>query len=79
MQAIQSKYIAPTNTKGTRVKAWCAAGSLTVPWDYNLSDNENHATAVNQLKGKLGWNSPYYGMAHGGTLPNGDMCWVFVK
>ena len=36
MQAIQTKYIGPTNTKGARIKAFCAAGSITIPYNYEL-------------------------------------------
>ena len=51
-QAIQTKYIAPTDHKGARVKAFCAAGSVTVGFDY--AGNENHAAAL-ALLDKLGW------------------------
>jgi hypothetical protein len=33
MQAIQTKYLGPTNTKGSRIKAWCERGSVTVDYD----------------------------------------------
>lgn len=54
-QAIVTRYYGPTNTRGSRVKATCDAGSLTVSWDYALDAPENHAAAVYALAHKLGW------------------------
>lgn len=31
MQAIITKYIPATNTRGTRIKATCSPGSITIP------------------------------------------------
>ena len=74
MQAIQTKYLPATNTRGYRTKAICAAGSVTVE---NWSDSgidANHKRAALKLCGKLGWE----GYLEGGTLPDGSMAWVFV-
>jgi hypothetical protein len=35
-QAIETKYMGPTNTRGSRIKATAAAGSVMVPFDYQL-------------------------------------------
>ena len=59
-QAITTKYLGPTDHRGTRVKATCAAGSLTVPWDYALNAPDNHAAAVMALADKLGWEGPWH-------------------
>ena len=41
MQAIQTKYLGPTDTKGSRIKAWCERGSVTIKYD--TDDLEEHA------------------------------------
>lgn len=68
MQAIVTKYLGPTNTRGSRVKATCNAGSVTVSWDYALNIDENHEAAFRALATKLGWLT--YGAWHHAGLPN---------
>jgi hypothetical protein len=77
MQAIQTKYIGPTNTKGSRYKAWCAAGSLTLSADYSLEPEYNHLAAAYALRDRLGWNDRR-GRLVSGSLPNGDYAHVFI-
>lgn len=67
-QAIVTKYLPPSNYRGARVKATAAAGSVTVHWDYGLSDNQNHAKAAEELARKFGWTGRYVG----GGMPKGD-------
>lgn len=55
MQAIETKYLGPTNTRGARVKAACEAGSVTMSWDYGLNTEGNHDAALEALVTKLGW------------------------
>ncbi len=59
-QAITTKYLGPTNHRGSRVKATCDAGSLTVSWDYALNVESNHAAAVIALAKELGWSGPWH-------------------
>jgi hypothetical protein len=79
MQAIQTRYIGPTNTRGSRIKAWCAAGSLTIPYPYEVNSGQPcHRKAAEALREKLGWNKPHYGEEMlGGCLPNGDYVFIF--
>lgn len=49
MQAIHSKYIPATNSRGSRIKASCERGSLTIPYPHELSGDEVHREAVRQL------------------------------
>lgn len=56
MQAIQTKYIPPTNTLGSRVSAKCSAGRIVVAWDYSLNPDENHKAAARALIIKLHWH-----------------------
>ena len=69
MQAIQVKYISPTDTKGARIKAFCYSGSITVPCNYALNEEENAMGAGYALIKKLGWKLYVRDYA---TLPNGD-------
>ena len=45
MQAIETKYLGPTNARGSRVKASCERGSLTVSYDDGLNSEQAHAAA----------------------------------
>lgn len=77
MQAIQTKYMGPTNTKGSRIKATCAAGSVTIDYPHDLSGMDCHAAAAKVLVNKMGWNGPQYGGLMGGQLQNGGYAFVF--
>jgi hypothetical protein len=77
MQAIQTRYLSPTNTRGSRIKATCAAGSITIPYPHELSGQAVHRKAAEALVSKLGWNDPHYGGLLGGQLASGDYAFVF--
>ena len=79
MQAIVTKYLSPTNHRGTRIKATCAAGTFTADWAYSVGVEENHRLAAEYAQQELGWTGDSYGKLHGGTMKNGDYCWVLVK
>lgn len=55
MQAIETRYIGPTDHRGARVKALAEAGTVTVPWDDGLDSVDNHNAAARALVVKLGW------------------------
>mgnify|MGYP007005619350 CR=1 FL=1 len=80
-QAIQTKYLPATNTRGSRVKASCEAGSVTVPWDYSGGNQSNHTRAAQALVEKLGWvpaqGANYAGDWVGGGLGNRGCVFVF--
>jgi len=57
MQAITTKYIGPSNVKGSRIKASCDAGSITIPYPHELSGQDVHAKAAMALVRKLKWNN----------------------
>lgn len=78
MQAIQTSYKGPTNTKGSRIIAKCEAGSLTVGYDYALTTEGNHKEAARLLQYKLGWLGHNYGAMVSGCLPSGDYAHVFT-
>ena len=55
MQAIETKYLGPTNTKGARIKASAWADSVTIPFEYGPGTDGAHDLAVIALATKLGW------------------------
>lgn len=77
MQAILTRYLGPTNSRGALIKAICAAGSITISYPDELSGQAVHRKAAEALVSKLEWVHPNYGGLLGGCLPNGDYCFVF--
>jgi hypothetical protein len=53
MQAIETKYLGPTNAHGSRIKATCEAGTITIPYPHELSGDEAHRKAAKALCDKL--------------------------
>lgn len=75
MQAIVTKYISPSNVKGSRVKAACQAKSIILNWDDALNADQNHCVAAKALATKLGW----FGHWVGGKLPDISTAWVETR
>ena len=71
-QAIQTKFLGPTNTRGARVKAIADAGSITVSWDHRLNIQDNHRAAAVALARKFGWGDDWTG----GGLPGSGYAFV---
>ena len=69
MKAIQIKYLSATDTKGSRLKAWTDAGSITEPLDYSLNLDEQSMRLAERYIKKQDWSSNVTGF---GSLPNGD-------
>lgn len=61
-QAIQVKYLDPTNFLGSRYKATASAGSITIPVDNERSIEDNVIAAAQALCDKFGWSKD---MVHG--------------
>lgn len=78
MQAILTRFLCPTNTRGARISAQCAAGRVVVHCAHALTGEENHQAAAQALRVKLGWSEDRYGKLVTGQLPNGDYCHVFT-
>ena len=72
-QAIQVKYLGPTNYRGSRYKATAAAGSVTVPVNYARGVESNVIAAARALCDKFGWSKD---MVHGQLA---DGTYVFVQ
>lgn len=73
MKAIQTKFIGPTNTLGSRIIARCDGGKVTMSYDHALNSTQNHSAAAETLMRKMGWS----GRVEAGTLPDGTMAHVF--
>lgn len=60
MQAIETRYYGPTNFRGSRIRATCEAGTVTVSYDYALDLEENHDAAARALIRKLKWTDRHW-------------------
>jgi len=69
MKAIQIKYLSPTNTRGSRFKAFTDAGSMIEPMDYRLNPSQQARLRADKSIEKMGWPSTVSGF---GSLPNDD-------
>lgn len=89
MQSIQTKYLPPTNYRGSRIKATCERGSITIPYPHELSGDEVHREAARALLSQFlredrekygshpmgnGWSLPFVT----GFLSDGSGVHVFV-
>lgn len=73
-QAITTRFVGPTNSRGSRIVARCEAKRIIVECDDSLDAAANHAAAALQLMNTLGW-SEHNSLVMGGT---GDG-YVFVQ
>jgi hypothetical protein len=74
-QAIQTKFLRPTNSRGAKVKAFAAAGSVTISWDHRLNPEQNHRAAAEMFANRMNWTGTWIA----GTLPAGDMVFTLVE
>jgi len=58
--AIETKFLGPTDYRGSRIKAWARDTfsdakpvSVTVPYDYALDSDQNHSRAATELVPKV--------------------------
>ena len=76
MMAIVTRYLGPTDHRGSRVKAMADWGehlkTVVLDWDDALNSTENHARAANALAVKLEWRGRWIG----GGIKTG---YVFVR
>lgn len=91
MQAIITKYLPATNTKGSRIKAVCERGSVTIPFNHSGDSENAHRLAVQALVAKFvaedsdhiamfpednPWNRPF---VSGQTNNDGPYVHVFLS
>ena len=70
LQAIETRFLAPTNTLGSRVVAVSCGGSrLTLAWSHDLDAAANHRAVAVALMRRLGW---------GGRLVTGTLKHSYV-
>jgi len=88
MQSIQTKYLSATDTRGSRIKAKCARGSIVIPFPHDLSGDDIHRAAVLALATRFldedsskgtpretnFWNRAFVS----GSLPDGSMAHIFT-
>jgi hypothetical protein len=75
MKAIRTKYIGPSNVKGSRLSATTGERGqrLIMSWPSELNSGEAHARGARALADKMGWKTELIG----GGFPDGTMVWVF--
>lgn len=79
MQTIITKYLSPTNQRGSRIKASQSASylggpkSITIGWDYALSTEQNHRAAAMAFAAKMDWTGNW------ACGDNGSAGYVFVN
>jgi len=72
LKAITTKYLGPTDFRGSRIKASDEDGnSITIPYPHELSGEAVYRKAAEALQQKMGWR----GTLICGSLKNG---YVFV-
>ena len=49
MEAIKTRFLGPTETKGARIKASWSKGSLTIPYPYEMDRQGGHQQAARLL------------------------------
>jgi len=81
MIAIHTKYLGPTDTRGSRIKAYTASGhSVTVPFDHALSCLDRHAVAAKALiETKLKYAPEHGTMAYGDSADGKGYVFCFTQ
>lgn len=75
-QAIETRYLPATNSRGSRIKATAWAGSVAIPYPHELNIEDGHRAAANALIHKLGWTGTY---AQGGNAKGTGYHFVNVQ
>lgn len=86
MQAIITKYLPCTNHRGSRIKASCDRGSITIDWPHE-GPEESHVAAAQALVDKFAAEdaakygehvNPWSRPRACGSIPSGEYVHVFV-
>lgn len=72
-QAIITRWLPLTNTRNSRIKATCTAGSVTIPYEHKMSRGANHLFAATALANKLQWLNPENGPSHTWCIVAGEL------
>lgn len=73
MKAITTKFMGPTDFRGSRIRAFTEDQSITVPYEYEGHPEEAHEKAARALMDKMRWQADLLG---GGV--KGGYVWVMV-
>jgi len=56
MKTILTKYLGPTNNRGSRIKAHDSDhNQVTLPYRFELDSEQMHRRAAEALRDKMGW------------------------
>jgi hypothetical protein len=78
MIAIHTKFIPPTNNRGSRIKAFTSSGfTVTVPYDHGFSHEMVHFEAVKALIKKHNLNWDILNMRYGDSADKKGYVFVF--
>lgn len=72
-QAITTRFIGATNTRGTHIRAHCKGGSIRMPYEHGWDLDRNHREAAQLLIAKLKWRRDGWAQ---GTLSSGIVAHV---
>lgn len=75
MQAIRTKFVGPTNTRGSRIIATSYKFRTVMPYDHELDIDANHERAA-VLHAVKAWTSPVTLKA--GVLPDSSRAHVII-
>ena len=76
MQAIQTYCLHMTEKRGQRIVAK-AARRIVLPWDHNITDQENHEKAAREYAARI-WSDKKIKFATGG-FEDGTQVWVALE
>lgn len=77
MQAIRTKFVGPTNTRGSRIIATSCDARTVMPYDHEISAEDNHARAA-EIHAVKTWSFPITAQLAHGTLPDGSHAHVLT-
>jgi hypothetical protein len=72
-QAIVTKYLGPTNSRGARIKASAWGGSKTYGYEHGLNIERNHAAAAEAFAKHMQWDGVWF---QGGSPDTTGYCFV---
>jgi hypothetical protein len=75
MQAIHTKFLSPTNFRGSRYKATCCAMTITISAQHELTPEQNHEAACAELCKRMDERcAKEYGASIPGTWSKPKVC-----
>lgn len=77
MQAIRTVFKGPTDTRGARILATSYKARTVMPYDHELSLDDNHARAA-ELHAAKAWRTDAPVRLTAGTLPDGSYAHVIT-